>query len=427
MAETTVFDDEKLNSDMQGVKQYFWHVEEGDDAGTHITEVPQEQFVISPDGYNLLSQSSGVYIRDGLDKIAEFEPDGVNFNAIVDSSLVSVAEYGVNGARIGENTKTHTIIDADGMQVYADDGVTLIANLGYGEGESQSGTDIAPYYTFGTRMTDSSIGNYSMAIGNKVTASGWRSYAEGFLTVASGTSSHAEGNRSVASGSESHAEGYKTTATSYAHAEGYESTASGRYSHAEGAGTTSSGARSHAEGSDTTSSGDYSHAEGYNCTASGSYSHAQNRYTTADGEAQTVIGKYNIANTTSAFIIGNGSTSPFTTSNALTVDWSGNQWIAGTLTQGSDRRLKEHICYLSQDAIDFVRKLKPAHYIKSKEKHVGFYAQDIQKIDKWDCMVGEDDNGYLTLGYTEIIAPLVTYCQHLEKRIEELEKINLNI
>lgn len=35
-------------------------------------------------------------------------------------------------------------------------------------------------------------------------------------------------------------------------------------------------------------------------------------------------------------------------------------------------------------------------------------------------MIGEM-NGYKTLGYSEIIAPLVAYCQHLEKRIKKLE------
>lgn len=31
-------------------------------------------------------------------------------------------------------------------------------------------------------------------------------------------------------------------------------------------------------------------------------------------------------------------------------------------------------------------------------------------------------NGYMTLGYTELIAPLVAYVQKLEARIEELER-----
>lgn len=120
-----------------------------------------------------------------------------------------------------------------------------------------------------------------------------------------------------------------------------------------------------------------------------------------------------------AFIIGNGS-SGGQRSDAMHVDWGGNTEIAGTLTQGSDRRLKEHISYLDSDAIQFIQSLMPAHYLKDDMHHVGFYAQDVKEIDPWDCMTGEM-NGYMTLGYTEIIAPLVKYCQHLEERIADLE------
>ncbi len=71
--------------------------------------------------------------------------------------------------------------------------------------------------------------------------------------------------------------------------------------------------------------------------------------------------------------------------------------------------------------MEFIDNLKPAHYFKDGQSHVGFYAQDVKEADKWNCMTGEM-NGFMTLGYTEIIAPLVAYVQKLEKRIAELEK-----
>ena len=82
----------------------------------------------------------------------------------------------------------------------------------------------------------------------------------------------------------------------------------------------------------------------------------------------------------------------------------------------SDRRLKEHVEYLDGDLI---RNLTPVHYIRDGQDEYGFYAQDVAKYD--DVLVGED-NGYMTLNYRGLIAPLVAYVQHLEKRIEELEK-----
>ena len=99
----------------------------------------------------------------------------------------------------------------------------------------------------------------------------------------------------------------------------------------------------------------------------------------------------------------------------------GDFTVTGTIHNSSDRRLKDHIGYLDEDADEFIRGLKPAHYIKDGEHHTGFYAQDVEQVDKWGGMV--DDSGeYKTLAYNDIIAPLVAYCQHLEKRIEEFEK-----
>jgi hypothetical protein len=154
----------------------------------------------------------------------------------------------------------------------------------------------------------------------------------------------------------------------------------------------------------------------------GGFSSAIGQNLIARGENQTVVGKLNAEDTdnTYGFIVGNGSATNLR-SNALTVDWNGNVVIAGTLTQSSDRRLKKHVAYLDEDAVEFIRKLKPAHFVKDEKDHVGFYAQDVEKEDKWNCMTGEM-NGYKTLGYTEIIAPLVAYCQHLEARINELER-----
>ena len=156
------------------------------------------------------------------------------------------------------------------------------------------------------RKKGSTIGGYSVAIGYNITASGYASHAEGDNTVASGNQSHAEGERTEASGYNSHAEGYKTIA-------------SNTLSHAEGNSTTASGNCSHAEGYYTTASGDYSHAEGYNTISSSENQHVQGKYNIEDNG-----GNY-------AHIVGNGDTN--NRSNAHTLDWNGNAWYAGKLTQ----------------------------------------------------------------------------------------------
>ena len=164
----------------------------------------------------------------------------------------------------------------------------------------------------------------------------------------------------------------------------------------------------------------YSFVAGDNNVASETASMALGYWVHATQRFQTVIGAYN-ADSSNRFVIGNG-TSYNNRSNAFEVSSSGTVYVNGSTVHSSDRRLKEHIDYLGDEAVDFINGLKPAHYTKDGKSHVGFYAQDVAEVDKWDCMIGKEMNGYMTLGYMELIAPLVAYVQKLEKRIEELER-----
>ena len=110
------------------------------------------------------------------------------------------------------------------------------------------------------------------------------------------------------------------------------------------------------------------------------------------------------------------------TSRTTYIRFTGNYiTLNGTTIHSSDKRLKTHIKYLEKEAIDFVSALRPAYFIFKEQKATGFYAQEVESIDPWNCFVNEDSDGYKTLNYIGLIAPLVTYCQHLEKRITELE------
>ena len=220
-----------------------------------------------------------------------------------------------------------------------------------GPGSSAIGYDVraSGYYSHAEGEGTKASGDDSHAEGYNTTASGGKSHAEGASTTASGWSSHAEGNHTTASGESSHAEGYTTTASgdySHAegnvtkasafcsHAEGNHTTASGDDSHAEGFYTTASASGSHAEGVSTTASGEHSHAEGDCTTASGSASHAEGQFTIASGEFQHVQGKFNIEDTENKYlhIVGNGKYDD-QRSNAHTLDWNGNGWYAGKLSQ----------------------------------------------------------------------------------------------
>ena len=211
-------------------------------------------------------------------------------------------------------------------------------------------------------------------------ASGRSSHAEGADTQATGSASHAEGSQTSATASDAHAEGYLTKASgNYAHAEGHETQAQKNGSHAEGISTITSAVGAHAEGESTQSSGRASHAEGINTEVSGEGAHVSGYYTVANGGYSHVFGAYNVGDSvptwqtntsykvgdrvyrngtnliyecttdhTSASvlnsdywkrimtlnyveIVGNG-TATDARSNARTLDWSGNEWLAGNLT-----------------------------------------------------------------------------------------------
>ena len=151
-------------------------------------------------------------------------------------------------------------------------------------------------------------GDTTINVGRRAsTTVGTYSTAEGYDNRATGSKSHAEGGSTEASGAEAHSEGHGTHAT-------------GDYSHAEGANTHANGDGAHAEGNETYANGDYSHAEGRGTTA---YAY------------QHVFGKYNVTDGSNTYveIVGNGTSSNSNDrSNARTLDWSGNEVLAGSLT-----------------------------------------------------------------------------------------------
>lgn len=313
----------------QAVANHFWY----DTDGAHVTEVTETEWkdISDPNyhsGGNTLITSTGMSIRNGLTDLATF---------------------GSSGVQIGRSGSGHTIVNAAGLQVYADL-VNSIANIGYGQGYDAGGslTD-APYFDFGERFGNK--GNNSLIQGSANEASGYNSSAQGTHTTASANDAHAEGYYSTASNTATHAEGWQTTASGSegSHAEGKSTTASGSSSHAEGRGTTASAAGAHAEGNSTTASEINAHAEGQETTASASNAHAQNYGTTAAEWAQTAIGTFNVVDTQPAtavhpsgskyygnyaLIVGNG-TANNARSNALTVNWVGDVTAAGDVSASS--------------------------------------------------------------------------------------------
>ena len=132
-----------------------------------------------------------------------------------------------------------------------------------------------------------------------------------------------------------------TTAGNKSTAEGSDTRATASYSHAEGSATLADATAAHAEGYNTTAFSSYSHSEGYETYANGYGAHAEGHGTRANGKAQHVVGEYNTLDTGSSSsrgtyveMVGNG-TSTSARSNARTLDWNGNETLAGKLTLGA--------------------------------------------------------------------------------------------
>lgn len=344
-------------------QQYFW-VESSSSAtwggGAHITNIAESAFKTAAGtwgtdptagGYNLLMNTDTVnatgslQLRNGSLPIMNLDNDSLDFN-IIDSTTtpytsVTIATFGISGARIGSEGGAHSVIDEDGQRFYASDGTTQLANIGYGVGSSSAGVVTnAPYYTFGTRKSPTN--DYSASSTYNIGDMCWyttngirRPYIceTPITTPEAWTREH----WLLAIGSESFAEGRDVVASSLA-------------SHAEGSSTIALDGYSHAEGVLTGAYGYASHAEGDGCIASGHYSHAQNRDTIASKTAQTAIGKYNLEDTSDtddgeyAFIIGNGTGGSINyRSNAFTVGWNGNVMAQGGLTLNGNMPLADYI------------------------------------------------------------------------------------
>ena len=282
------------------------------------------------------------------DVTQQFVGNGTKKQFVVNKNVYSVTSVKINGSTTTSYSRSQKIFT---FNTAPTDGAIILISYKTNEGVYR--------FDLGERISNSRIGINSIIIGSYAeasgdesiaeglstssgycshsegtsTASGYVSHSEGYSTTASGAYSHAEGFRTEASGVSSHAEGGISSASGdNSHAEGRVTTASGPASHVEGIGSVSSGWASHAEGSGT-ASGDYSHAEGVNTTASGNMSHAEGKDTIAAGVWQHVFGTYNVQDNNNTYIeiVGKGSSNN-ARSNARTLDWSGNEWLAGGLS-----------------------------------------------------------------------------------------------
>ena len=166
-------------------------------------------------------------------------------------------------------------------------------------------------------------------------------------------------------------------------------------------------------------------AFGYGCVASGDYSFACGQGNNTASSNQFACGKYNSNGSSNLLEVGNG-TSRTSRANAFRVTTSNTAYVGSTQVT-SDRRVKTPLGDIGeQEAVDFIHSLKPSKFEKFGRRELGFYAQDVEETNFGEYLVDESEDfgfeDFKNLSYDGLIAPIVAYCQHLEKRVDELEK-----
>ena len=186
---------------------------------------------------------------------------------------------------------------------------------------------------FGESNSIGEIGNpisHSYAIGTHNKIFNYNSLAEGYSNYIYNANSHAEGAENYA--------GLKNTHSWYGHVEGRKNIVIGMGAHAEGNGVGVTAAS--VDGN--IALGDGSHVEGRGTIAAGRSQHVFGEYNIIDTTSHMLYPGFNMttgelveltgsSNDTYVEIVGNGSSSS-SRSNARTLDWNGNEVLAGNLT-----------------------------------------------------------------------------------------------
>ena len=280
--------------------------------------------------------------------------------------------------------------------------------------------------TEASSLATTAMGRGTRASGVHATAMGDGTVASGGDATSMGLDTQASGNRSTAMGNDTAASGDEATAMGgFTNAVGQYSTAMGRVTTATGKASTAMG------GNGVTASGNRSTAMGNQTTASGTNSTAMGSVTEAATDVSLSIGRYNDANTSddnTLLVAGNGFSNS-NRSDALVLDQNGNLEISGTLTENSDRRLKEQIQPLGSGVLGNLGEIEPVRFrFKDERTHplgtqIGLIAQEVQA--QFPALVSEAASGHLSVSYSKFTSVLLKGLQEQQAEIERLEaKVN---
>ncbi len=309
-------------------------------------------------------------------------------------------------------------------------------------------------YSFVGGNTNEASGAYSFSMGNTNSSKGSRSVTLGQNNNAFGVGSIAIGDGNTSNGINSICFGQGNKAGTQIN-EGNNSIALGLTNQTKGIGSLASGMNTLAAGdysatfgdaTQTSSIGYAAFATGGTTQATGMYSFTAGFGTKAISYGSFIIGRFNLTGydyatgtasdpnnwvpSDAAFVIGNGSDN-ISRSDAFYVLKDGNAWMAGTLTQSSDIRLKQNIIPL-HNSLSNVIKLQGINYYwnkemsevanSSSEMQTGLSAQEVEKV--YPELVKNASNGYKSVNYIGLIPVLIEAIKEQQNQIDELKKQN---
>lgn len=275
----------------------------GDTDGVHAE--------IDFNSFELYDQSGDVYLSvgdlrnsSGIASVKErFVGDGMTTQFLLTPTARNTSSMTVmvNNVYVTSGvTKATTGVTFDNAPVIGDEIIV-----------SYQTTSPAYHYELGTRTTGTTIGFSSVIVGNLLSAIGICSFAGG------GSGNAATGNYSAVVGG--------TANTAF---DSKSAVIGGNYNLAQGVKSAVVGGDDNkAKGTQSVIiGGNGNTTDGNNAAVLGGL------YNKASGANQTVSGKYNVEDTTDTYaeIVGNG-TADNARSNARTLDWSGNETLAGNL------------------------------------------------------------------------------------------------
>jgi hypothetical protein len=98
--------------------------------------------------------------------------------------------------------------------------------------------------------------------------------------------------------------------------------------------------------------------------------------------------------------------------------------VTGSIYNSSDERLKEDIKYITEKEMEDLFTLNPIHFKYKKDTnkklHYGFLAQDVEKV--FPELVENNNDGYKTVNYQELIPIMLAKIQLMQNEINELKR-----